>query len=151
MSWLSALTGAAANYYGGSSGSSSGGSGFWGAVGNSVSDYFSSGSGWSDLLGGVMAGIGGAAQAGREDDQNRQSHEWALALEALRGDQQRRSSLFEMQLEDFYKQRDKRDKRVNLDTFGQFSVQSRRTPGYTPTPLPGAPVMPSLEDVANGS
>lgn len=125
--------------------------GFWSSVGTAASNYFSTGSGWSDLLGGVMAGIGGAAAADRADDTASQGHEWALALGALKGDQDRRTSLFEKQLEDYYKQKDNYNKRVALDTYGQFSVQNRRSPGYTKPAAPVVPQMPSLESLADGS
>lgn len=121
--------------------------GFWSSVGRGVSTYFSSGDGWGDLLGGVLAGLGGSAAANREDKQNAQSHEWALALAALQGDQQRRTSLFEAQLADLSKQRDTARDRIALDTFGQFSVQHRRTPGYTAPATPTVPAWPTMEDV----
>lgn len=118
---------------------------WWNSLSSGVSNYFSSGSGWSDLLGGVMAGIGGAAQASREGKENAQNHEWALALAALQGDQARRTTAFEAELKDYYDQRDKHNKRVALDTYGQFSVMDRRSPGYVPPQTPAAPTKPSLE------
>lgn len=124
--------------------------GFWSSVGSAVSGYFSSGSGWSDLLGGVMSGISNSVSQNREDDRAEQGHEWALAIEALRGQENRRTSLFEKELEDYYKQREKYDKRIALDSYGQFSVNSRRSPNYTPAAAPVAPVKPVLE-TTNGS
>lgn len=120
--------------------------GFWSSVGTGVSNYFSSGSGWSDLLGGVVSGLAGSAAANREDDQLAQNNEWAIALQALRGEQDIRRTAFERELEDYYDQRDKYRDRVALDTYGQFSVMNRRSPGYKPGPAPVAPTKPRLED-----
>lgn len=120
--------------------------GFWSAVGSGVSNYFSSGKGWGDLLGGVMSGLAGSAAANREDDKNEQSNEWAVALQALRGQQALQETAFSKELEDFYKQRDVQRDKVALDTFGQFSVLNRMSPGYkAPAPTP-APVKPSVEN-----
>ena len=117
-------------------------SGWWSSVSSGVGKYFSSGSGWGDLLGGVMAGIGGAAAAKREDKASEQSHEWALALAALKGGEDRRTLDFQAQLDDFYKQKDKQRQRTALDTYGQFSVQHRRTPGYSTTASVDVPTQP---------
>lgn len=115
---------------------------WWSSVTKGIGNYFSSGSGWGDLLGGVLAGIGGSAAAKRQDKQNAQSHEWALALAALKGAEDRRTLDFQQQLEDFAKQKDKQRQRMALDTYGQFSVQHRRTPGFTntrPVDVPSRP------------
>lgn len=115
---------------------------WWSNVASGIGNYFSDGDGWGDLLGGVMAGIGGSAAARREDKQNAQSHEWALALAALKGTEDRRTLDFQQQLEDFYEQKDKQRQRMALDTYGQFSVQHRRTPGFTnanPVDVPSRP------------
>ena len=117
-------------------------SGWWSSVSSGVGKYFSSGSGWGDLLGGVMAGIGGSAAAKREDKASEQSHEWALALAALKGGEDRRTLDFQAQLDDFYKQKDKQRQRTALDTYGQFSVQHRRTPGYSTTASVDVPTQP---------
>lgn len=121
--------------------------GFWSSVGTGVSNYFSSGSGWSDLLGGVMSGLAGSAAANRQDETAARGHEWALAIEGLRGEENRRTSLFEAQLKDYLDQKEKYNKRMAIDTYGQFSVLDRRSPGYTPPPRPTAPRAPRLEDV----
>lgn len=120
--------------------------GFWSSVGKGVSNYFSSGSGWSDLLGGVMSGLAGSAAANREDKNNEQSHEWAIALQALRGQQDLQRLAFEDQLKDYAEQRDIHRNKVALDTFGQFSVLNRMSPGYKPPAPTPAPVKPSLEN-----
>lgn len=122
----------------------------WSSIGGSISRYFSSGTGWSDLLGGIMSGIGQSARNRREDEQAEQGHEWALAIEALRGAENRRTSAFEAELKDYYDQRDKYNKRIALDSYGQFSVMDRRSPGHVAPPLPAAPVKPSVESY-NGS
>lgn len=119
---------------------------FWSSVGKGISNYFSSGSGWGDLLGGVLAGIGGSAAARSESKQAAQSHEWALALAALKGTEDRRTLDFEKQLEDFYSQRDKQRQRTALDTYGQFSVQHRRTPGFSNTPGVDVPTRPRWDE-----
>lgn len=124
--------------------------GWWDAISTGVGDYFSDGSGWSDLLGGVMSGLGGMAAANSAEDAAEQGHEWALAIEALRGNENRRTSLFEAQLADYVKQKDNFNKRVALDTYGQFSVLNRRSPGYVPPAAPVAPTAPSLENFNGG-
>ena len=115
---------------------------WWSSVSTGLGNYFSSGSGWGDLLGGVMAGIGGSAAAKREDKASAQSHEWALALAALKGTEDRRTLDFQAQLDDFYTQKDKQRQRTALDTYGQFSVQHRRTPGYSTTASVDVPTQP---------
>lgn len=115
---------------------------WWSSVSTGIGNYFSSGSGWGDLLGGVMAGIGGSAAAKQAERQSEQSHEWALALAALKGTEDRRTLDFQGQLEDFYKQKDKQRQRMGLDTYGQFSVQNRRTPGFSSAPPVDVPAQP---------
>lgn len=119
---------------------------WWSSVTKGIGNYFSSGSGWGDLLGGVMAGIGGSAAAKREDKASAQSHEWALALAALKGAEDRKTLDFTAQLEDFAKQKDKQRQRLALDTYGQFSVQNRRTPGFTNTRPVDVPTQPRWDD-----
>ena len=119
---------------------------WWSSVTKGIGNYFSSGSGWGDLLGGVMAGIGGSAAAKREDKASAQSHEWALALAALKGTEDRRTLDFQAQLEDFATQRDKQRQRLALDTYGQFSVQNRRTPGFVNTRPVDVPTQPKWDD-----
>lgn len=120
--------------------------GFWSAVGTGVSDYFSSGSGWSDLLGGVVSGLAGSAAANRQDDQRNEDNTWALALQAMRGNQDLGRTAFEAELLDYAKQKDNYRKRVALDTYGQFSVMNRLSPGYKPAAAPVAPTKPRVED-----
>lgn len=120
--------------------------GFWSSVGSGVSNYFSSGSGWSDLLGGVVSGLAGSAAANRQDDRAAQDNTWAIALQALRGEQDLQRTAFERELEDFYERSDTQRDKVALDTFGQFSVMNRRSPGYKPPAATPAPVKPRLED-----
>lgn len=128
-----------------SSGSSGGGGGFWSSVASGAGSYFSSGKGWGDLLGGAMAGVAGSAAANRQDQQLAQSHEWALALAALKGAEDRATLDLQGQLEDYYLQKGKQRQRTALDTYGQFSVQHRRTPGFTASPAVDVPNKPIVE------
>ena len=119
--------------------------GFWSSVASGVGSYFSSGKGWGDLFGGVMAGVAGSAAAKQKDDQLAQSHEWALALAALKGAEDRATLDLQGQLEDYYLQKGKQRQRTALDTYGQFSVQHRRTPGFSTTPAVDVPNKPIAE------
>lgn len=119
--------------------------GFWSSVASGVGKYFSSGQGWGDLLGGVMAGVAGSAAANQAEKTAAQSHEWALALAALKGAEDRATLDLQAQLEDYYLQKGKQRQRTALDTYGQFSVQHRRTPGFTTAPAVDVPNKPIAE------
>lgn len=103
---------------------------------DSISKYFSSGSGWGDLLSGV------AAVAGSSSDKKKDKTDQKQALEVIKasGDQALRKSAFEKQLEDYYKQKDTYNKRVAIDSYGQFSKLQARAPSYQAKPVvaPGA-------------
>lgn len=113
MSWFSNLF---------SSGSSGGGSGssWWGAILSGVSSYASSRS------------------ADKSKDKDSKD---AIKLIGLQGLEARKTSAFEKELDRYYSQQDKLDKRNALDTYGKFSRLSTYAPaGYT---LPAKPVVPT--------
>lgn len=101
-----------------------------------ISNYFNSGSGWSDLLSGV------AAVAGSSSDKKKDKTDYEQSLGIVRetGNQALRKSAFEKQLEDYYKSKDTYNKRVAIDSYGQFSKLKARAPSYQAKPVtaPGA-------------
>ena len=101
-----------------------------------ISNYFNSGSGWGDLLSGV------AAVAGSSSDKKKDKTDHKQAIEVIKeaAIQDMRKSAFEKQLEDYYKQKDTYNKRVAIDSYGQFSKLQARAPGYQAKPVvaPGA-------------
>lgn len=103
-----------------------------------ISNYFSSGSGWSDLLSGV------AAVASSSSDKKKDKTDFEQALQTIdrTGLNQRKSTAFERDLEDYYKQADTQRKRIAIDTYGQFSKLQARTPGYKPKPIAALPTKP---------
>lgn len=114
MAWYS-------NLFGGDSSSSGGsGSGWWGAILAGVSAYSSSRS----------------AEKGQKNDSKTQKE-----IVGLQGLEARRTSAFEKDLDYYYKQKDKLDKRRALDTYGSFSKLGTYAPNdYT---LPALPVVPN--------
>ena len=101
-----------------------------------ISSYFSSGDGWGALLSGV------AAVAGSSSDKKKDKVDAKQALELVKeqGNQALRKSAFEQQLVDFSKKQDTFNKRVAIDSYGQFSKLQQRSPNYVPKPIvaPGA-------------
>ena len=110
------------------------------SVGNFVGGLFSSGGGnsgnnaWGDIFKALLGGIGGSADA-------KLTAEMYVKKAEAEGLEQRKSSLFEMELLDYAKQKDKVRKRAALDTYGQFSQISRWAPNYVSK-------NPALEQVA---
>lgn len=103
---------------GGGGGSSSGSSGgFWSNLIGSMFGGGGSGGSGGNIWSGVLAGLGTAAQAYMDKEAVEQA-----------GKEQRKSTLFEAELLDYYKQKDKGRKRAALDTYGQFSLTSRYAP-----------------------
>jgi len=116
MSWFSNLFSSGS----GSSGGGSSGSGWWGAILSGVSSYASSRS----------------ASKGKNKDSKD-----AIKLVGLQGLEARKTSAFERELDNYYKQKDNLEKRNALDTYGSFSKLSTYAPaGYT---LPAKPVVPT--------
>lgn len=101
---------------------------------------------WGDVLKGVIGGIGAAGAASSANKQDDKNNKQALEAIDRTGLQQRKSTAFEADLLDYYKQQDNQRKRIALDTYGQFSTMSRVAPGYVkpappvlgPKPLPVA-------------
>ena len=103
-----------------------------------ISNYFSSGSGWSDLLSGVAA----VAASSSDKKQDKTDQKQALELIKATGDQGLRKSAFEQQLVDYSKKKDTFDKRVAIDSYGQFSKLQARSPNYKPKPIVGPGAAP---------
>lgn len=112
MSWFSNLFS--------SGSSSSSGSSWWGAILSGVSSYAS------------------ARSANNTANNNSKNDREIVGLQGLEA---RRTSAFEKELDRYYSQQDKLDKRNALDTYGKFSRLSTYAPaGYT---LPAKPVVPT--------
>lgn len=114
---------------GGSGGSGSTGGFNWGSLFGGGSSG-SSGSG--NIFGALLGGLQGAAAAKLDEKAVKQA-----------GIERRKSSAFEADLVDYYKQKDKSRKRVALDTYGQFSQLKRWAPNYTNTPAVEQPAKPN--------
>ena len=114
----------------GSSGSDSGG---WGSFfGNLLEGFTGDGSDgniWGQILAGGINGFASAKLGEKE-------------IKAM-GQEQRKTSAFEAELLDYYKQKDKGRKRAALDTYGQFSTIKNWAPNYTPSPAVQVPTKPT--------
>jgi len=88
-----------------------------------------------DLFKGILSGVGASAAA---------KGDLAMAKEvtSLKGLEDRKTTAFEAELLDFYKQRDNVRKFKALDQYGQFSRVSKFAPNYQPTYT--GPVDPGL-------
>lgn len=124
------------DWFGGGSGmdmgSSSGGSGWGSFFGNLAKGFSGDGSDgniWSQILAG---GMNGYASAGLNQK-----------LLETKGKEDRKSTAFEAELVDFYKQQDKQRKRAALDTYGQFSTIKNWSPNYTAAPPVQVPTKPT--------
>lgn len=126
--WAGALTGG-------------GGSGWGSFFGNVVTGLFGGGGGGSgsgsggNIWGQLLGGLQGYAQAEGQSILTTQNIQ-----EKARQD--RMSTMFEAQIVDHYKQRDKHRKRVALDTYGQFSTVNQWAPNATPAPAVEVPALP---------
>ena len=109
---------------------------FWSSIGKAISGIFGggSGSGTTDLFKMLLGGLGGSADA-------KLTMETYVKKAETEGLEQRKSALFEAELLDYAKQKEKVRKRAALDTYGQFSQISRWAPNYVPK-------NPSIEQVA---
>jgi len=116
MAWYSSLF--SGDSYG--SGGSGSGTNWWGAILSGISSYSQSRS----------------DSKGRKNDTKAQKE-----IVGLQGLEARRTSAFEKDLDYYYKQKDKLDKRRALDTYGSFSKLGTYAPDdYT---LPALPVVPN--------
>lgn len=136
----------------------SGGSGFdWGSVdlgsifgGGSSGGDSSSGGGWGSFFGNLLNGIGGSGGSdgniwGQILAGGINGYASAGLNEKLletKGKEDRKSTAFEAELVDYYKQKDKSRKRTALDTYGQFSTMGKWAPNYTPSPAVQVPNKP---------
>lgn len=116
---------------------------WWDSVTSSVGNYFSSGDGWSDIFSGLMSGIGAAGQASSDKDKAKFDARAAIELVGKQGLEARKTKDFEAQLLDFYERSETmRDRKVALDSYGQFSKIRDYAPNYVRGPDPAAPVKP---------
>lgn len=114
MAWYSNL------FSSGGSGSGGSGTNWWGAILAGVSAYSSSRS----------------TEKGQKNDAKTQKE-----IVGLQGLEARRTASYEKELDYYYKQKDKLDKRRALDTYGSFSKLGTYAPNdYT---LPALPVVPT--------
>lgn len=111
--------------------SSGGSSGSWwksllGSGGNGGDAGGSSSSVYGDLFKGILSGVGASAAA---------KGDLAMAKEVtqIKGLEDRKTTAFEAELLDYYKQRDNSRKFKALDQYGQFSRVSKFAPTYKPT------------------
>lgn len=116
--------------FGGDSSGDSGGG--WGSVLGKLFGGSGSGSGSGNIFGALLGGLQGAAAAKLDEKAVKQA-----------GVERRKSSAFEADLVDYYKQKDKSRKRVGLDTYGQFSQLKRWAPNYQDTPAIDVPAKPN--------
>lgn len=112
----------------GSSGGDSWGNFFSNLI-NGFSGNGSDGNIWGQILAGGINGYANAKLGEKE-------------IKAM-GQEQRKTSAFEAELLDYYKQKDKARKRVALDTYGQFSTIKNWAPNYTPAPGIQVPTKPT--------
>lgn len=116
----------------GTSSSGGGGSNWMSTLGNMLggsSGGQSSGgtsSIYGDLFKGILSGVGASAAA---------KGDLAMAKEVtkIKGLEDRKTTAFEAELLDYYKQRDNSRKFKALDQYGQFSRVSKFAPTYKPT------------------
>lgn len=109
---------------------------FGGGGGGGSSSSSSSGGMWGDLMKGILGGIGASSDAKSASK---------MSAESIRigGEENRKTISFAKDLEDFYNKRDKRDKRVALDSYGQFSKLREWKPDYVAPAVPVVPTRPT--------
>lgn len=124
-SLLGTVSGASSSAGGGSNWMSSlgnllGGSGGGGQTAGGTSSVY------GDLFKGILSGVGASAAA---------KGDLAMAKEVtqIKGQEDRKTTAFEAELLDYYKQRDNSRKFKALDQYGQFSRVSKFAPTYKPT------------------
>ncbi len=126
MGWMSTVGGW---FSGGSSGGSSGG-------GSSI---------WGEVAKGVLGGLSAKAASKESKETSREGYAASLEAERQRGIEGRRSTSFEADLLDYYKKKDNKEKRLALDTYGQFATLRSWKPNYVNTPQPVTPARPAPE------
>lgn len=142
MSWFTGLINAGASAMGSGGGS---GGGFWSSLGNGVSNYFSSGSGWSDIFKGLLGGAAAAGSSSSDTKAAKELHKYALEQLAAQGTEARKTMDYEAQLKDFYNRQDvMRERKVALDNYGQFSRVAQWNPNYQRGPDPVMPTKPTV-------
>lgn len=101
-----------------------------------------SGGSSSNIWGGIISGIGSAAGSylsSKSKDKDTQASLEAIGLQGL---ESRKTLQFGAQLEDHYKQEDKRRRRASLDTYGKYNLMRDLMPTTsTPVEVPKAPTL----------
>lgn len=123
----------------------------WSSLFGSGGDSSSSGSGWGNFFSGLVDGYSGDGSDGNIWGQILAGgiNGYANAklgekeIKAM-GAEKRKSTAFEAELLDYYKQKDKGRKRAALDTYGQFSTIKQWAPDYTPAPPVQVPTKPTI-------
>jgi hypothetical protein len=95
---------------------------------------------WMAAVGNILGGIGagGAAKKAAKEEYKRTKK--LATLEAMLG---RQNNQFDRELDEYYKQLDRQEKRRGLDEFRKFSRMEQIDPNYQNTmPAPTTPTMP---------
>lgn len=101
----------------------------------------SSSGAWGDIFKAVLGGVSAYSSSRSADKTSKNNTKDQIKLLGLQGIEARKTTQFEKELERYYSQLDKRDKRVALDTYGAFSKLGTYAPNnYT---LPAVPVVPT--------
>lgn len=126
--------------------------GFWSSVvgaftnsGGSSGGSSGGGSVWGDIAKGVLGGLSAKAASKEQRESTREGYAANLEAERQRGIESRRSTSFEADLLDYYKKKDNKEKRLALDTYGQFATLRNWKPNYVNTPMPTVPARPLPE------
>lgn len=102
-------------------------SGLFGGGGGSGGSGGSSGTG--DIFKMILGGLGSYADSNVQRGMTKEQIQ-------LAGLESRKNTSFAADLKDYYDQKDKRNKRIALDTYGQFSDLKSRMPNYVEPPVP---------------
>jgi hypothetical protein len=100
---------------------------------------------WAQVGGAFLQGlVGGSSQ--KKAEKRRFKFDWRLQEGA--GRISRQNTAYEYELQDYYKQKDRGEKRRGLDEYRKFSTVQQFAPGYQNTTP--APTMPTLPNPAEG-
>lgn len=96
----------------------------------------SSGGGTGDIFKMILGGLGSAADSNAQRGMSKEQIQ-------LTGAEARKNTSYAADLKDYYDEKDKRNKRLALDTYGQFSDLKSRMPNYVEPPVPGLRARPT--------
>lgn len=96
----------------------------------------SSGGGTGDIFKMILGGLGSSAEMNAQRGMSAEQIK-------LTGAESRKNASYAADLADFYKQKDNRNKRIALDTYGQFSTLRGWKPDYVEPPVPTLPARPT--------